>query len=259
MTVVDVQFSSATADWPQVKDAALASEELGYGAIWVWDHLAGLSVDGSSILECFSWLGALAEATTSIELGSMVTNVWNRQIGTAVTAAASVAAISGRQFHFGIGAGTSPTSQWSTEQHIVGAVIEPSLDIRHDRVRDVLTLSRAQWAPDRDARFDTFPLPSPTPTTIVGVNSVKLSQIAASFADGINVRWHDPRSGEFLDAANEVVGGGQFIRTTWTRFEPGLLDPTHPERVRMTEAKIDRLVLVQFDSFDLKSPVIDSV
>ena len=136
------------------------------------------------MLECFTLLGAFATITSRIELGTMVANVWNRQPGTLVSAAASVALVSGRQFHLGIGAGSSPTSRWAAEQHAVGSHVEPTLAIRHARVRDVLDLAAREWSDEPG--FDTFPKPVPKPTRIVGVNSVELSRLAGRSADGVN-------------------------------------------------------------------------
>jgi alkanesulfonate monooxygenase SsuD/methylene tetrahydromethanopterin reductase-like flavin-dependent oxidoreductase (luciferase family) len=243
VTVVDIQLSAANADWPQLRSAALAAEERGFGAVWVYDHLGGVALGGTTMLECFALLGALAEVTTDIELGTLVANVWNREVGTLVTSAASIATMSGRPFHFGIGAGTSPTAGWAAEQVAVAARIEPEIAARHARVEEVLALTAAQWRPDRDESFATFPYPTPTPTRIVGVNSVGLSRVAGRAADGINVAWRHPRRDEFLAAADAEAGGRPFLRTAYTVYDDDLLDPDHPDRTEMKERRIDRLIL----------------
>ncbi|MFW2334806.1 LLM class flavin-dependent oxidoreductase [Ilumatobacter sp.] len=246
MTVVDVQVSPAVNDWAAVRDVALAAEAAGFGAFHVFDHLAGLPLGGDSMIESFSLLGALAEATTTIELGTMVANVWNRQIGTLITAAASIAHLSGRQFHLGVGAGAAPTSRWANEQHAVGHRVEPDMVERQRRVQDVIDLAAASWTRDRSDHLSTFPLPSPTPSIIVGVNSIALSRVAGRCADGINVQWNRPRRDDYLAAANEAAGDRPFIRTAYHPYDPALLDEEHPTRVAMTERRIDRLVLAEF-------------
>ncbi len=251
MTVVDIQLSPADTDWATLRAATIEAERRGYGAAMVFDHLAGTPLGGSTMLECFVLLGAMAEATTTIELGAMVANVWNRQVGTLVTAAASVALLSGRPFHFGIGAGTSPTSHWATEQRAVGGHVEPSLDVRHQRVLEVLDLAGREWIDEpRSETLATFPRPSPPPLRIVGVNSERLSRLAGRFADGVNVPWRHPHRDQFLAAANETAGERNFLRTAYTTFDRSLLDPTHPDRIVMTEWGIDRLVLSVFGSLD---------
>jgi alkanesulfonate monooxygenase SsuD/methylene tetrahydromethanopterin reductase-like flavin-dependent oxidoreductase (luciferase family) len=248
VTIVDVQFSPAHCEWAELRDACLAADAGPFGALWVYDHLSGRTLAGGHTnLECFSLLGALAELTDRIELGTMVANVWNRQVGTLVTAAASVAIMSGRQFHLGIGAGTSPRSKFAHEQLVVAAQLADSLDERHRRVEEVLELSERMWSRDRDASFAGFPLPSPTPTRIVGVNSVSLSEIAGQRADGVNVPWHQPWRDECLAAASAEAARHErpFVRTVWTYFDEALIDPEHPERARMRDARIDRLILAE--------------
>ena len=92
--IVDIQLSPGHADWPRLRDAVLEAESRGFGAVWVFDHLAGGVLGGETMLECCTLLGALAEATSTIELGTMVANVWNRQPGTLLAAAASVVELS---------------------------------------------------------------------------------------------------------------------------------------------------------------------
>lgn len=250
MTAIDIQLSPANSDWATLRAATVLAEQRGYRAVFVFDHLAGLPLEGTTMLECFGVLGALVEITTTVELGTMVANVWNRQVGTLVSAAATIATLSGRQFHLGIGAGAAPASRWAAEQHAVGAVLAPSLEERHARVEEVIDLAARQWTPDRDAELATFPFPARRPTVLVGVNSVRLSRLAGGRADGVNVPWRHPRRDEFLAAADETAGDRPFLRTAYTSFRPELLDPAHPDRVAMTDRRIERLVLAVFDTLD---------
>jgi alkanesulfonate monooxygenase SsuD/methylene tetrahydromethanopterin reductase-like flavin-dependent oxidoreductase (luciferase family) len=243
VTVVDIQISPANCDWPELRDASLAADQMGFGALWAFDHMAGVALGGHTMLECFTLLGALAELTSSIELGTLVANVANRQVGTLVAGAASVARISGRQFHLGLGAGSAPTTKWAFEQRAVGNVIADSLEARHARVREVLDLTDRAWSSNTPVELSTMPIPFHTPTRIIGVNSVALSQLAGARADGINVAWGHPRRDELLAAADAVVGGRPFIRTTWIHYDEALLDAEHPVRAEMERARIDRVIL----------------
>lgn len=247
MTIVDIQLSPAATDWATLRAATIEAERRGFGAVHVFDHLAGLPLEGHTMLECFALLGALCEVTERVELGTMVANVWNRQAGTLVSAAASIALMSGRRFQLGIGAGAAPGTVWAEEQRLVAAQLEPDLVDRHARVEHVLDLADQLWAAERDERFATFPLPPIRPVTIVGVNSIRLSRLAGCRADGINVPWRAPRRDEFLAAADAAARDRPFLRTAYTAFSPELLDPVHPERRAMTARRIDRLVLAVFD------------
>ena len=58
MTIVDVQFSPAHCEWAELRDACLAADAGPFGALWVYDHLAGRTLAGGHTnLECFSLLG----------------------------------------------------------------------------------------------------------------------------------------------------------------------------------------------------------
>jgi alkanesulfonate monooxygenase SsuD/methylene tetrahydromethanopterin reductase-like flavin-dependent oxidoreductase (luciferase family) len=247
VTIVDLQLSPAKCEWAELREACRVADESDFGALWVYDHLAGNALGGDTMLECFTLLGALAELTRRIELGVMVANVWNRQIGTLVSAAASVAIVSGRQFHLGLGAGTSPRSQWAAEQQAVGNYVADTLADRHARVDAVLDLIEREWSPDRPPELATFPLPSPVPSRILGVNSEHLARTAGRRADGVNVAWHNPRRSELLDWASGEAERLErpFLRTVWTYYDDALLDADHPQRREMEGAGIDRLVLAE--------------
>jgi alkanesulfonate monooxygenase SsuD/methylene tetrahydromethanopterin reductase-like flavin-dependent oxidoreductase (luciferase family) len=247
MVAIDVQLAASHAGWPTVRAASICAEEAGYDAIWALDHLAGDAFDGRTALECFTWLGALAEATSTIELGALVANVWNRQVGVLAVAAASVAEVSARRFWLGVGAGAAPGSRWATEQHAVDAEMSDDLSTRHRRVERFLDLTDELWHPDRPDRFDAFPQPSPEPPRIVGVNSVELATLAGLRAEGVNVAWSHPRRDDFIDAARRAAGDRPFLLTAWTAWEPGLRDPDHPVRVAMDRRGIDRVILAVLD------------
>jgi alkanesulfonate monooxygenase SsuD/methylene tetrahydromethanopterin reductase-like flavin-dependent oxidoreductase (luciferase family) len=242
--VVDYQLTSGHADWPRLRDSAQWAEANGFGAIWVVDHIAGRSMGGDQAYESFTWLGAMAASTERIELGSLVTNVWNRSVGTAIVAAATVAEISQRRFWFGIGAGTSPSSSFAWEQNAVGAEIEPSMARRQERVEHLLELSEKMWR-TATGEFPTFLKPQHIPWRVVGVNSIRLSAIAATQADGINVAWNHPRRDEFLASCREAKPRPDFQWTTFLPYDTALLDPEHPTRVEMDERGINRVILLE--------------
>ena len=257
MTTVDIQFSPAVTDWPTLRAAAREAEARGYRAVHTFDHLSGQALDGHTMIDTFVLLGALAEATTTIGLGTMVANVWNRQAGTLVSAIGGLGAMTGRQVVFGLGAGSAPGTTWAAEHDAVGADLEPELSKRHDRVRHVLDLCDAEWTSEREERFATFPLPSRRPLTIVGANSVALCRLAAERADGVCLQWQHPRRTEFAETIDELVGDRPFVRVAYTTYSPGLLDPDHPDRQEMLAAGTDRLVLPVFD--DLRSWLDDDI
>ena len=222
---IDIQFSPAANDWPILRDAVLRAEGEGYDTTWVFDHFDGAMLDGDRpMLECFTLLGALAEATSTIGLGTLVANVANRHPAVLAAAASSVQRISRGRLTLGLGAGTSPTSEWSAEHTARGIALQPDIADRHAAVVEQIRVVRA--------------LPDAIPI-IVGVNSVRLATLAGQIADGINVRMAHERAAQFVTAARAAAGHRLFEVSGWTFGE---IDEV---RFEAEELGLDRLVLTR--------------
>lgn len=222
---IDIQISPGTNDWPVLRDAILRAEADGYDSTWVFDHFDGAMIQGDRpMLECFTLLGALAVATSTIRLGTLVANVANRHPAVLAAAASSAQRISGGRLTLGIGAGTSPNSKWSAEHVARGIPLHADIDDRHAAVVEQVRVVRA--------------LPEVVPI-IVGVNSVRLATIAGKIADGINVRLTNERAGELVKAAREAAGSRAFEISAWT------FDDIDDVRDQAEELALDRLVLTR--------------
>ena len=190
--ILDIQFNQAALDWAALAARAQAAETAGFGALWVFDHLAGVMLRGDHMFEAFTLLGALAASTSTIELGTMVANVNNRTPAVLALAAASVDAIAGRSFHLGIGSGAAPATRWAIEMNAVGQPITPRAADRHAALVHVLDTLERLWSPTRGSELTTFPLPRRRPAVIVGVGGTELAAIAGRRASGVNVPWDHP-------------------------------------------------------------------
>jgi alkanesulfonate monooxygenase SsuD/methylene tetrahydromethanopterin reductase-like flavin-dependent oxidoreductase (luciferase family) len=243
---VDLQFNAATTPWPVLRDAAHAADDAGYGALWVFDHLAGLSVNGTSMLEAFTLLGALAASTERVALGSLVINVAHREPAITAVGAASVQAIADRPVFLGLGAGASPDSPWAAELRAAGQPVEPSVERRHARVEAVIAACRSMWSPEREAALATFPQPLAPPQIHVGASGRALARLAGRLADGLNVPWAHPRRDELFAAAAAVdrLVPSPLVLTTYAAFDESWLDRGHPQRLGMAAAGIERLILL---------------
>ena len=225
---IDIQYSPGTNDWPALRDAVLRAEADGYDTTWVFDHFDGQMVQGDRpMLECFTLLGALAAATTTIGLGTLVANVANRHPAVLAAAASSVQRISGGRFTLGLGAGTAPGSKWSGEHVVRGIPLQAGIDDRHLAVIE-------QIAAIRD-------LPEEM-NVIVGVNSVRLATVAGTFADGIKVRTSNDRAAEFVKAAREAAANRPFEISGWS------FGDVEGARARAEELELDRLVITVLES-----------
>ena len=240
---IDLQVNPGACDWSTLHDAASAAEVAGFGTLWIADHLAGDLMGADSMPECFTTLGALAAVTSSIGLGSLVVNAATRHAGIIANAAATVQRISGGRFTLGIGAGASPTSRFARELDALEIAVPASMADRHRNLVGALGRIDAMWSTNRDPRYRGFPLPSPRPSVIVGLNSPALATIAAERADGINVRADHPRLGEILAIVRDLARES-FVVSVWAAYDESLLDPNDDVRVRWALEGVNRVVLV---------------
>ena len=98
--------------WPEVREAALRAEAAGYRYIWTWDHLYAIFGNPRQPeLEGWTTLAALAEATSSVHLGLLVTANPFRNPGVVAKMAATVDGVSGGRAILGIG------SAWNELEH----------------------------------------------------------------------------------------------------------------------------------------------
>ncbi len=97
---------SAADAWDRTKELAQLTEELGYHHLWVYDHVETVPRrEPTHVFEAFTTLAALAQHTTTIKLGQMVTCAAYRNAGLLAKEAACVDVFSGGRLILGIGAG----------------------------------------------------------------------------------------------------------------------------------------------------------
>ena len=225
--LIDVQFSSANHDWPELCDAVLQAEAEGNDTVWVFDHFDGTLLGGDGMaMECFVLLGALAAATTTIGIGPMVANVANRHPAVLAAGAATVQRISNGRLRLGLGAGASPNSPWSREHRDRGIPLFPKLAHRHATVVHQIEVLRAMpsW------KTEPFPI-------LIGVNSIALARIAGTHADGVNVKLSSSYAADQIAAARAAAGTRAFEATGWAHAtDDASQDKAH-------ELELDRLII----------------
>ena len=237
----DIQVNQGAAEWSVIRDAINAAETSGFDTAWVLDHLSSFGRSDVSMIECFTALGALAEATATIGLGSLVANAQLRNHALLAASATSVQNISGGRFTLGIGAGASPESRWGAEMHAIGITPPSGAPLRHVQMAKAVLTCRSHWAGDAP----NMPRPVTQPRVIVGVNSVALAQTAVECADGINIRSDHPQLVEIINSTSEHRSTQpNWEVSVWTKWDQSLLDRAHPT-VREWEALgVSRVVLV---------------
>jgi G6PDH family F420-dependent oxidoreductase len=168
-------------------ESARRLEAAGYRAAWSWDHFVGGGDKTVPVVEQWTILAAAAGATTSIRVGTFITNVMNRHPAVAARMASTLQLASGGRFTLGIGIGGNAA------EHRAYGIDFPEVPERADRLEEAIAVIRALWsggAVTRESRFypltdaNAFPVPDPAPRILVGAASPRGLRIAARLGDG---------------------------------------------------------------------------
>jgi F420-dependent oxidoreductase-like protein len=179
--------------WARTIELARQAEELGFEALWVFDHFHTVPRPSDEItFESFSVLSALAMATDRVRLGHMVICAGFRNPALTAKMASTIDVISGGRFELGIGAG------WKEEEWRAYGYGFPTIAERMGALGDNLEIIRAMFGPDRanvDGQFAhvrgaiNVPqgLQQPRIPIIVGGNGARVTAgYAIRYADELN-------------------------------------------------------------------------
>lgn len=172
------------------------AERLGYDWATVSDHLMTNPVFGASETdpwhEAWTMLAALAEATSRIRIGTLVTSVGFRHPAVLAKMAATLDVILGGRLEFGIGAG-----YLETEYQMYGLPFPPAAS-RLAQLDEALRICKLLWTQERaDFTGEHFSLsgavcsPKPVqrphpPIWLGGMGEKKTLRLVAEHADGWN-------------------------------------------------------------------------
>lgn len=213
--------------WDELLARARFAEDLGFESAWVFDHFKALYGDPSGpCMDGWTVLAALAAATDSIRIGSLVTGVTYRHPSILAAQAASVDHISGGRLELGIGAA------WFEQEHRELGIDFPPPGERTARLEEALEVIRRLLTEDRahyegryfrleGASYNPKPVQKPHPPLWIGANGTKrMIPLAARVADV----WHASggpekltRKRRVLEAEAERVGRdpSEIVRATW--------------------------------------------
>jgi alkanesulfonate monooxygenase SsuD/methylene tetrahydromethanopterin reductase-like flavin-dependent oxidoreductase (luciferase family) len=177
-------------------DVARECEALGYASVSVYDHLVPLGApDGTPVLEAFTTMAAVAAATSSLRVVSLVVRAAMRPPAMTAHLARTVAAVAGPgRFVLGLGAGDASSAR---EDAMLGV---PHLDpaARRDAVRAAVAAVRAL---------------TPGLEVWVGGNGALTRALAIEVADGWNCWAATPAevSAAAVPPGTKVTWGGQVV------------------------------------------------
>ena len=163
------------------------ADEAGFDHLWAFDHFAPIFSDvEGDVFEGMTLLAAMAEATSRVRIGLMVTGTTYRHPGVLAKMATTIDHLSGGRLEFGIGA-----SGAEVEHTMLGIPFGPPAE-RVRRLGEALTVCRKLWTEERtsfDGRFyeltDAVANPKPLqkpypPVWLAGGGSVETWELAAT-------------------------------------------------------------------------------
>ncbi len=231
--------------YPELETFWRCADDLGFDAVWDYDHFYGLVDHAKPTHEGWTTLAAMAVVTRRARVGCMVTGVTYRNPAILAKMAVTVDHICGGRLDFGIGAG------WHEAEHRGYGLEFPSAGTRVAMVDEALTVIRRLWTEEsvsfegrfytlQDAICEPKPVQRPHPPIVIGGSQPKMLRVTARHADEWNMPSHEgPRQwGEanrrLDDACAEVGRDPAAIRRSVQLF-------LHPREPQQVDAQLDLL------------------
>ena len=173
-----------------IRGIAVAAEGAGFDSVWVFDHLL-FRGDGETagIHECWTILAAIAEATSRVELGTLVMCTSFRNPALLAKMAATLDHVSGGRLILGVGAGWHDPEYEAfgyPTDHKVGR-FEESLAIITSLIREGRADLEGRYVTARDAVL--IPPGRPDLPILIAAKGPRMLELTARHADAWNLAW----------------------------------------------------------------------
>ena len=235
--------------FPTVRRQAVEADASGFDTVLVMDHfyqLAGLGRPDQDMIECYTLLSALAQHTSRVRLGALVTGNTYRNPTLLAKTVTALDVVSGGRAQLGIGAGWFELEHDSlgyefgtfTERF---EKLEESLQIVLPMLRGERPSLDGRWYRVRDAVNHPAPL-SRIPVMIGGGGEKKTLRMVAQYADESNIICSVgdiPRKLEALAGHCENLGRDR-SEITVSYQTSACVAPTHEQAVAEFEAYLAR-------------------
>jgi len=180
---------------PALSRIAAEAEEAGFDSLWVMDHMIQIPQVGSAwdpMLDSYTTLGFLANATNRIRLGALVSAITFRNVGHLAKMIATLDVLSGGRAIAGLGAGN-----FEREHDAYGWPFPSAVD-RLLLLEDALQALPLLWGPGSpsfagqvisipEAVGYPRPLQDKIPIIVGGSGEKVTLRLAAQYADGCNL------------------------------------------------------------------------
>ncbi len=188
---VGLKFSPQMCTIEQQRAVWRIAEDAGFDHLWTFDHfnpIGAAPLDGD-IFEGWSLMAAMAEATSRVRIGNMVTGNTYRHPGILAKIAVTLDHLSGGRLEFGIGAG------WAEAEHRMLGLEFPGTGERIRRLGEACHVFKKLWTEEpanyegryyrlTDAVANPKPVQRPHPPIwIGGGGEQKTLRVVAEHAD----------------------------------------------------------------------------
>jgi len=192
MIQVGFCLSTFAMRYSDLRHAARYIDALGFTSIHTWDHYVAWPDSKDSVLEAWTTLAGLAEATQRARIGPMVANNLNRHPGRLLKVAATLHELSGGRCDLAIGSGSG-----GLELESFGLRVRSAAE-RVGRLAEALQIIPALWRGEPVTFHGQYydlteaiaaPAQSPPPRLIAAASLPETARLAGLHADGVNFSW----------------------------------------------------------------------
>ena len=201
-----VQTGQQEATWPEIRDAWLELEDLGFDDLWVYDHFLPTgtrNMDGN-VPDGWTLMAGLSQVVRRPRIGTLVTSMTFRHPVVLAKAATTLDHMSDGRAILGLGAG------WHIPEHTAYDIPFPSPRERVERLGEATHIIKLLWSKERttfhgkyyhleDAPFEPKPLQQPHPLIVIGGGGEKQTlRVVARYADEWNWNLASGTAGDYL-------------------------------------------------------------
>lgn len=253
-----LKFSQHMCTIEQQRAVWRVADEAGFDHLWIFDHfnpIGGNPLEGD-IWEGWTLMAAMAEATSRVRLGNMVTGNTYRHPGVLAKIATTVDHLSGGRLEFGLGA------SWAEVEHAMLGIDFPRVGERIRRLGEACQVIKQLWTEERadfDGRYyrlqgaiaNPKPLQRPHPPIWIGGGGERRTlRVVAEHADVWNFAGGPLETAlhkvEVLDRHCAEVGRdpSRIRLSTQLRMGPGGLDGLLRAVDEFRQAAFSEIVLI---------------
>ncbi len=246
---------------------AVAAEEAGFDAVLGSDHFHPWVDDTSAAGFVWAWLGAVANATSHVALGTSVTcPLFHYHPALVAQMAATVDRLSGGRLMLGVGTGEALNERpmgfdfpgYAERQ----ARMQEALEIMHRMLKGEKVTHHGEYYTTETAKL--YSPPKGALPILMAAGGPKSAQFAGAYADGLITSVKDPADtvakviAPYRDAATKAGKDHLVLATRWTVLAdnpdaawaalsglrglraPGRLEATDPMELRVKADQMDR-------------------